>query len=1184
MSRSLKVRPECLEKVRSALKRNGFLSQKSLAQDMGLALGTVSKFLTGKAVDAGNFQEICFKLALDWQAIADLETTQTISSQEPVAVKSDVEIAKKRTDWGEAIDVSVFYGRRAELHTLQQWIVGDSPQGDSYASRSRIVAVLGMGGIGKTALAARLAQHVQAEFEYVIWRSLRNAPPLETLLAELVPFVSEQQETSAQLSRLIHYLRCSRCLLILDNWETILQKGDCVGQYRPGYEDYGELLKVIGEVPHQSCLILTSREKPSEIAALEGLELAVHSLTLQGSQEVAQALIQARGLSGTQEQKEELCDRYSNTPLALKIVASSICDLFDGKIGEFLEHNTLVFNGIRRLLDQQFQRLFPLEMKIMYWLAINREWTTIGELHQDIVPAVSRAELLEALESLSWRSLIEKQSSSYTQLPVVMEYVLERLIQQVSTEIATGLESMGEESYPLFRSHALLKTTVKDYVVENQRRLILEPIAQQLRRNASSASAVERQFQEILGKLSAEKNLSGYGGGNLINFCHYLQIDLTGYDFSYLTIWHAHLQKLNLYQVNFAYSDLSRSVFTQNFGGVMSVAFSPNGKLLATGDTNGDVYLWRMANSQPILNCKGHKNSVWALSFSPHERILASGSDDQTIRLWDTRDGQCLKILQGHSNCISSVAWSSNSQILASGSGDNTVKLWDTRDGQCLNTLQGHTSAICSVAWSPDGETLASASADHTIKLWNTRTGQSLNSLQGHTNIVYSVVWSPDKKTLASASADRTVKVWNTCTSQCLKTLQGHSNSVLTLAWSSDGQTFASGSADFTLKLWDPTTGQCLKTLLGHKSAIWSVALSADGQILASGCFDQTIKLWDTRDGQCLNTLQGHTNIVYALAWSLDKQTLVSGSADHIIRLWDIHTGQCLKSLQGHTGWVHSLTWSPDRQTLVSSSTDHTIRVWNTHTWQCIKILQGHENVVYSAAWSPDGQILASGSFDQTVRLWNTHTWQCIKILQGHTNFVQPVAWSPDGQILASGSFDQTVKLWDRCDGKCLNTLHGHTDWVGSLGWSPDGTTLATGSTDYTVRLWDRRDGKCLNTLHGHTNMIFSVSWSPDGKILASGSRDQMVKLWDTRDGKCLNTLQGHKSIIYTVAFSPDGHTLASGGADEMIKLWDVQTGKCLKTLKGGGPYEGMNIIGITGLTEEQKSTLKALGSVEIEP
>ncbi|MCG8364980.1 MAG: ATP-binding protein, partial [Pseudanabaenales cyanobacterium] len=372
-------------------------------------------------------------------------------------------------DWGDAIDVSHFYGRGAELSRLEHWIQVD---------RCRLVALLGMGGIGKTALAMKLAQQVTGDgkqgtedrgegtgtggqgrgsghlspvtdqrspiicyrspdsaFKFVIWRSLRNAPPLETLLSELILFLSDQQDTQADLGRLAHWLRAARCLVILDNGETILQAEAQAGQYRSGYEGYGDLFRVVGESAHQSCLIFTSREKPAEIAAFEGLELAVRSLQLEGAPEAAQALIQAKGLSGSIEQQQQLCDRYGCNPLALKIVATSIQDLFNGEIEPFLEQNIIIFNSVRRLLTQQFERLSPLEQTIMHWLAINREWTSIAKLAEDIVPTVSRADLLETLESLSWRALIEVKSGSYTQQPVVMEYVTVRLIEKVCGEL-----------------------------------------------------------------------------------------------------------------------------------------------------------------------------------------------------------------------------------------------------------------------------------------------------------------------------------------------------------------------------------------------------------------------------------------------------------------------------------------------------------------------------------------------------------------------------------------------------------------------------------------------------------------------------------------------------------------------------------------------------------------------------
>ena len=655
--------------------------------------------------------------------------------------------SSSQLDWGEAIDVSVFHGRTEELATLERWILSD---------RSRLVGVLGMGGIGKTALSVKLAQQVtrrrrkgkrerrkgigngdrlsESEFEYVIWRSLRNAPPLETLLGELIPFLSAGRESQVEIRFLLQCLRNARCLVILDNLETILLSGEYAGQYRAGYENYGELLQLIGESAHSSCLLFTSREKPAEMATLEGIELSVHALQLQGSPEAAQRLIQAKGLSGSEAQQQQLCDRYGCNPLALKIVATSIQDLFGGDIAVFLAEDIVIFNSIQRLLEQQFNRLSSLELTVIYWLAINRDWTAISELTEDIFPGVSKANLLEALESLSRRSLIEKQAGSYTQQPVVMEYVIECLIEQVCQEITAKRSNLS-----LFCSHALLKTTVKDYVRESQIRLILEPIASQLRSTFQTSKALEEKFQAILSQPRNESTpLSGYGGGNLINLCRYLQFDLTGYDFSRLTIWQADLQKINLHRVNFAHANFAKSIFTQTFGGIISVAFSPNGELLAGGDTNGRIRLWRVADGQTLLSYQGHNQWVFSLAWSPDGQILVSGSADRTVRLWDPNSGQCLKTLQGHTARIWSVAWSPDGKTLASGSADQTVRLWDSSSGQCLKTLQGHTGWIWSVAWSPDGKTLASSSADQTVRLWSSKRGQCLKTLQGHTSYVCS--------------------------------------------------------------------------------------------------------------------------------------------------------------------------------------------------------------------------------------------------------------------------------------------------------------------------------------------------------------------------------------------------------------------------------------------------------------
>ncbi|MDJ0634816.1 MAG: NB-ARC domain-containing protein [Xenococcaceae cyanobacterium MO_188.B29] len=1079
-------------------------------------------------------------------------------------------------DWGEAIDVSVFYGRTEELATLETWIKID---------RCRLIAVLGMGGIGKTALAVKIAQQLQEQFEYVIWRSLRNAPPLETLLSELVIFLSAGQETQGEIRVLLQYLRSSRNLIILDNVETILRSGDRAGQYRTGYENYGQLFRLIGETAHSSCLILTSREKPAEVAATEGIELSVRSLQLKGSPEAAQKLIQAKRLSGSEKEKQILGDRYGSNPLALKIVATSIQDLFDGQIGEFLAQDTTVFNSLQKLLDQQFVRLSALEKTIMYWLAINREWTTIAELLEDIVPAVSRGNLLEALESLIWRSLIEKQSGTYTQQSVVMEYVTESLIEKVTHEITQASSpqySCTPAPLPLFHSHALLKTTVKDYVRESQIRLILEPIAAQLHTTFGSLRAIEQQIQKILQLLrESQASLSGYGAGNLINLAHHLRIDLTGYDFSDLRIWQAYLQGVNLQKVNFAHANLAKSVFTHIFGSILAVAFSPNGKFLAAGDTKGKVHLWQVAPSRSLLTFQGHTSWVLSLVWSPDGQTLASSSYDRTIRLWNPLTGQCVKTFTGHTNWVLSLAWSPDGKILASGGDDQTIRLWDLSNGKCLKILTGHTNWVMSVAWSPDGKTLASGGDDQTIRLWDLRNGKCLKILTGHTNWVRSVAWSPDGQNLASGSDDQTIKIWHSYTGRCLKTLTGHTYWVSSVAWSPNGQNLASSSHDQTVKLWDINKGKCLKTLHGHTKWVWSIAWSPDGKVLASGSYDQSVRLWNFSTGQCLRTLQGYTNGVFSVAWSPDGQTLASSSQDQTVKLWDVYKEKCLKTFTGHTGWVWSVVISPNGQIIASGSDDQTLKLWDIKQGKCLKTFTGHTGLVWSVAISPNGQIIASGSNDRTVKLWDISTGHCLLSLEGHNDSVHSVAWSPDGQTLASGSYDQTVKLWNPKTGECVLSLEGHENWVRSVAWSPNGKILASSSYDQTVRLWDIQQSKCLKVLQGNISQVGSVAWSLDGKAIATSSADETIKLWDVNTGKCLKILQGHTNQVGAVAISPDGKTIASSSVDETIKLWDINTGDCLTTLRAERPYEGMNIIGITGLTENQKETLKVLGAVE---
>lgn len=1079
--------------------------------------------------------------------------------------------------WGEAIDVSIFYGRQAELELLHQWIEID---------RCRLITLVGMGGIGKTALAAKLAEQLQNKFDYLVWQSFRNALPIEIVLAQLLKLLGNPQELFQaesldwQLSQLIERLRSSRCLIVFDNIEAILDEARS-GEYRSGYEQYDEFFRRIGSERHASCVLLTSREKPKTLVPLEGEILPVRSLLLAGLNTAAvQSLFQTDGFVCNTDEWQNLTASYSGNPLALKIVLATIRDVFDGSITQFLEQGTIAFGDITRLLDEQFQRLSSLEKQAMYWLAIAREWISIAQLREDFI-ADSPSDLLEILLSLRRRSLIEKNAGVFTLQPVVMEYVTEQLIDRICEEIRT-------QDLNLFVSHALIKAQEKDYIRDSQIRTVLAPLAARLVRQFRSKGGVKYQLDCILSILRSQSPTTGYAGGNIINLLRSLEIDLNDYDFSHLSIWQAYLVGATLHHTNFAHANLAKSVFTDALDGATWIAFSPDGEQFAIGLIDGKTRIYQTATYQELLALEGHFSWTACAAFSPDGEFLATASLDHTLKLWSLATGQCCKTFEGHTGWAVAVAFSPDGETLISCGNDRTVKLWNIATQQCV-TLVGHTDFVIGVAVSPDGETIASCSYDQTIKLWQAATGQLIHTLHGHTAYVRAIAFSPDGQTLASGSWDRTIRLWNLETKTCFSILQGHTDSVASIAFSPNQQTLVSAGFDCTVRLWELETGRCLNVLQKHSGWVWSVAFHPDGYSFASCSPDRTVIFWNTETQEAIKTLHGYSANIRSIAFSPTAPVLASSSDDATVRLWNVSMAHTVfsQALKGHQHRIWAVAFSPDGQIVASSDDRGEIRLWTVATGQLLRVLQGSTTLtspVYTLAFSPDGQTLCSGGIDRVIRFWNIHTGQCRTTLPLNSR-AWTLALSSDGQTLASGCEDKLIQLWDIETGDCLKTLQGHEGMVFSVAYAPDDRTIASSSDDKTVRLWDVQTGEC-RILQGHAAPVWTVQFgraAVDGQnvrqFVVSSSLDKTIRLWDVESGECLRVLTDHQAEVWSIAIA-DG-VLASGDSNGTIKLWQVETGECLHTLRSPRLYEGMNISGTTGLTEARRATLKALGAVE---
>jgi WD40 repeat protein len=539
-----------------------------------------------------------------------------------------------------------------------------------------------------------------------------------------------------------------------------------------------------------------------------------------------------------------------------------------------------------------------------------------------------------------------------------------------------------------------------------------------------------------------------------------------------------------------------------------------------------------------------HRGALTAVAFSPDGKLVATASVDKTAQVWSVETGKPVGAPLRHGAVVNHVVFSSDGKFIATASMDNTAQIWEAQSGAAYGMPLLHDRPVSYVAFSPDGKLVATASVDKTARVWIVATSKRLGVPLQHGDLVNQVAFSPDGKLVATASVDKTARIWLAGSGSPVGPPLEHSNFVNRVIFSPDGKMLATASWDNTARVWAVNSGTPLIPPLHHAEGVNDIAFSPDGRLLATASLDNTARIWMVSNGRPVGAPLRHDEEVTQVVFSQSGEFVATASADKTARVWETRRGMPVTTPLRHDDRVSHLAFSPDAKLLVTASADATARIWRVGNGMSPVAPLHHTEGVTHAALSSDGKLVGTVGVDKSVRVWSVDGLNPQGAPLDHDDVVNHLAFSPDGKLVATASWDKTARVWSVGQGAPVGAPMRHDDFVSHVAFSPDSKLVATASLDNTARVWVADSGTAVGLEMRHDNAVNDVAFSPNGKLLATASADKSARLWIARTGAPVGSPIRHDSRVTQVVFSPDGEQILTASVDKVVRVWKVGTGK----------------------------------------